>query len=100
MPVLTYVAIAAHLLVLYRGCCYFWGQRDGRDNDRHLVAATMAGSGLYLLSLIPVYVGVAPGLAAIVTPMGAAFAIFNAAFYAIIIQQFVEGRAARRESHG
>lgn len=100
MSVLTYVAIIAHFCVLYRGYFYFWDQQDFRHCDRHLVAGAMACSGLYLLSLVPVWVAVVPGVATVVTPMGAAFAIANAMFYMVLIHLFHEERGNRRAAHG
>lgn len=100
MSVLTYVAIVAHIYVLGRGHFYFWHRRDLRHCDRHLVAGAMACSGLYLLSLLSFYFEATPGLATVVTPMGAAFSIANAVLYTSVINLFAERREARRFTHG
>lgn len=96
MPILAYVAVMAHLLVLYRGFLFFRCDQQGRAKDKHLVAAVMAGSALFLASQVTAIMGVyVSNMTYTENPSAAAFAIFNAAFYATLVNELTGARTSR-----
>lgn len=92
MPVLIGLTVILHAIVLLCGARFFRSSAAVRDQDKHIVAAAMAGSVMLLVAQAS---GFVTGETAKVAWIQA-FMVFNGILYLTIISGYVKSRKLGR----